>query len=306
MGFEIRLEEPANNRDRANREPWSDPGFLDVVARTHDLQAWLLTCYKGEELVASLPLYERSRFGIKYLVEPVTAYYQPLQFFLPVEQQQSRRHLDELRVMEAMAAFLKDKYRRLHIKLHPGTLDTRAFIWAGMRATPFYTFIHKRGDNLDPVKDEQRNLKLAGDRGYSYSNAFVPEAFFALFRRMHERKERRFSLSLDKMQAFCSSLHNLGLMHQSNVLLDDKIVSADLFLGKGSGTAYLLHRASSPEEMPMGVSAWHSSRLLEELTKDYELVDFCGANVREVARFKAALGLQLAVFFQIEYGSKII
>ena len=305
MEFEIRLESPADIGGIKNSEPWSEAGFLDLVARTHGLKAWLLTCHKGEELVATLPLYERNRMGIKYLMEPVTAYYQPLQFFHQV-QQQSRRNLSELRIMEAIAAFLKKEYRRAHIKFTPDTLDTRAFLWAGMRVKPYYTFIHRRGDALDPVRDKQRNLKLAEQRGYSYNDSFEPAVFLKLFNLLHERKERKLSLSLDKMEAFCRSLHSLGLLHQRNVLLEDRIVSAYLFLGSGTGTAYLLYLASNPEEMTMGVSSWHTLRLLEDLTGQYDKVDFCGANIRDVARFKAALGLRLAVFFQIEYGSKII
>jgi len=40
------------------------------------------------------------------------------------------------------------------------------------------------------------------------------------------------------------------------------------------------------------------SRHLPSTTK---ILDFCGANIREVARFKAALGLDLRVYYHISF-----
>jgi len=305
MEFEIRLEEPANIREGVNREPWSEPGFLKSVALTHNLKAWLLTCHKGEELVATLPLYERSRMGIKYLVEPVTAYYQPLEFFNASGHEPSRL-LRELSIMEAIAGYLKKSYRRLRIKLYPANSDVRGFLWSGMNARPYYTFVHRRGDTLDPIRNEKRKLKSAWEIPYQFDGQFNLEAFLALYHQMHKRKERKLSLPQDKMESFCRALHEQGILHQHNVSLENEIVSSEIYLGKGEGTAYALYRASKPEEMAKGVSSWHTARALDELLKVYEKVDMCGANIADVARFKAALGLKLAVFYQIEYGSKII
>lgn len=286
-------------------EPWATPEFLSAVQQIHNLEAGLLLCYKGEEVVASLPLFVRSLWGKQYLVQPVTAYYQPLQFF-HVQSHSTRRHLDELRISEALGQYLKSRYHQVGFKLAPQNLDARGFIWSGMKAKPLYTYILEFETKFEPLKDEKKKLELAQLRGYEFSSGFCLDKFMALYSRMNERKEQKSSLSLKKLEHFFHLLHQAGLLQQRNVIYQGETVSADLFMGLGSGTAYMLLRASQAEEMKYGVSTWHTARLIDELMQQYDRVDFCGANVPEVARFKAAMGMHLAVFFQIGFRKSLI
>lgn len=279
---------------------WSDPRLMTAVAGALDLEPKLILCYKGEELLASLPIYEKSRLGIKYLVHPSLSYYQALDFYFPDNVPAARRGLDELGISKEMAVYLKGKYRKTGINLAPQNQDVRGFVWSGFRAKPLYTYTWNTSDTPQALTDERKKLKVAESRGYTHDESFEPESFMKLYREMNLRKKQNPGISMARIQDFFVSLHKQGLLIQKNLRLDGEIVSANYTLGNGKGTGYTVIRASKEQEMAYGVSSLHTMILLESLGDRYSEIDFCGANVADVARFKAAMGLSLKIFFHIE------
>ncbi|MCD8479056.1 MAG: hypothetical protein LRZ88_01740 [Candidatus Cloacimonetes bacterium] len=51
--------------------------------------------------------------------------------------------------------------------------------------------------------------------------------------------------------------------------------------------------------MKQGAATYHSAKLIDQLPPHCQGLDYCGANVPEVARFKAALGLKLKAFYSL-------
>lgn len=170
---------------------------------------------------------------------------------------------------------------------------------SGFKAKPLYTYVWPTGVEPQPLNDERKRLKLAESRGYTHDEVYDPDCFVRLYKAMNERKGQDPGISLAKLTDFFGSLHAQGLLVPKNIRLGTEVVSVDYVLGNGTGTGYAVIKASKEEEMAYGVSGLHTMIILDSFKDRYTEIDFCGANVPDVARFKAAMGLSLKLFFQV-------
>ncbi len=283
-----------------NPPVWLDPRFMQAVRDLHQIDASLLLCHKGEQLVAALPLYEKKSLGLRRLICPMSSYYQGLWFFWEPEREPNRNLLDELKISSEVARFLKARYQRMQFNLAPHNADVRGFTWQGLKALPYYTFTHDCARELRILKDERKKLRMARDRDYRLVEEFRPEEFIILLKDLYDRKEKSLGVSYKAFRIWMENLHQDGLIAQFNLMEKDKIVSANLVLGGNHDKrGYSIMRSTLPRDLKAGASALHSLLLVELVKPRFESLDFCGANYPEVARFKAALGFKLELFFKI-------
>jgi len=297
--YDLSLEIPDSSQEASGGVLWSHPVLMTEAARLQDLEPKLLVVRKGQFRAAELPLYERRRLGSVSLQAASGSYYQGLRTWHQKESPTPRRLLDELQICEAIAAWLKDRYRSLVFNLSPESADVRGFTWNKLKAIPLYTFFQDLDTAIHPLRDEREKLRRADDKGYSFERKLDVDAFLELSDAMFERKGHHAYSKADRMRAYITNLHSAGLLEQYNVCLEGKIVSANILLSGSQELAYTVLRASHRDQMRDGVSLWHTLQLLHSLKGRYQKLDLCGANVPEVARFKAAMGLSLRVFYRI-------
>lgn len=296
MSYQISYQTP--KEVGRNLSIWAKPEFMQAVQNLHQFEAYQLCCYKGEQLVALLPVYEKRMLSYRLLKNPTGSYYQGLNLWLDSKSLPGRRLLDTLQILQAMAQSMQTRYKKIQFNLSPDTLDVRGFTWEKLHARPLYTFVHDYGTNPQPLPDERKNLGKALQQNYQFAEKFAVEDFMRLFVAMNGRKNRQLGLSMARLESFFCELHQKGLLRQFNLFLEDKVVSSNMLMSD-TDKAYTVFRATETEAMKNGASSLHTLKLIEALSGQIEILDFCGANVAEVARFKAALGLQLKVFYQI-------
>ncbi|HNQ43270.1 MAG TPA: hypothetical protein PKI59_02525 [Candidatus Cloacimonadota bacterium] len=278
---------------------WHNPALMQAVADLHGLEAYQLICRKGNEVVAVLPLYEKKFLSYRTLVKPVTTYYQGISFRFEQESPPSRRLLDVLAITTEMAKYLDARYKKIQITLSPENPDVRGFLWNKLQARPLYTFRQDLSEPLAPLRDEREKLKKAAQEGYSLAEEFVPKRFFELQKALDGKKSRSLGVSYKGLSGFIKTLHSAGLLQQFNLYQGNTIVSSNILLHDGGEVAYSILRATDAEALKKGASSYHSMCLIRTMSKSCKILDFCGANTPDVARFKAALGMKLTVFYQI-------
>ena len=287
----------------ANLPLWVQPGFLQAVSELHGVEALHLICRKGEQCVALMPIYERRNLGLRRQICPLSSYYQGIWFFWQESRQSNRDMLDELKISGEIALFLKKRYLRSHFKLAPHNRDVRGFTWNRFRAIPLYTFVHELGQPLALLADERKNLKEALAEDYTFTEDFRQDDFIELMKLLHQRKVQSFGLDYASFARWMKTLREQGLLTQFNLLRGSDVISSNLLLGGSADqTCYSIMISTLPEEMKKGASTLHYLKLAEALTGRFRQLDCCGANVPDVARFKAALGLQLMPFHLIRSG----
>lgn len=279
---------------------WVHPDFLAAVAELHQAEVYQLACHKGEQLVALLPVFEKKNFGLRRLISPVSAYYQGLWFNWEEGRDANRNLLDELHISGVISEYLLKRYQRIQLNLAPHNYDVRGFTWSGLKALPLYTFVQDLAEPSNPIKDERKKLRLAEKQGYVLEERFAPEEFIRLLRELHTRKHQHFGVPYPDLQNWMTQLQTKGLLTQFNLLQAQEIVSSNIVLKSSTTvTAYTIMRSTRPDDLKSGASALHSQLLTDMLKPEFALLDFCGANNPEVGRFKAAMGFQLQVFFQL-------
>ncbi len=297
--YELSLRSPSL-QGLASPAIWIDPRFMLAVAELHQIEALQLLCHKGEQLVAALPLYEKKSLGLRRLICPMSAYYHGLWFFWEPGREANRNLLDELRVATEVAQFLRSRYKRLQLNLAPHNRDVRGFTWQGLKAVPYYTFTHSSEAELRVLKDERKKLKAAREHDYRLVEAYLPEEFITLLKDLYARKQKSLGVSYPRFKTWMEALHREELLAQFNLMEDGRIVSTNLIVGGANdSTGYSIMRSTIPQDLKSGASALHSLLLAEQLKQRFAKLDFCGANYPEVARFKAALGFKLELFFRI-------
>lgn len=297
MGYSVHISKAETLEKKLNI--WSNPQFMQAVGDLHKLEAMHLKVFKGEQPVALLPVYEQNVLGYRVLKSPAASYYQGLNLWLEDNSPPARKLLDTLQIIQSLASFLVDRYRRIKLNLSPETFDIRGFSWKGLKAIPLYTFCAASQTAIKPLPDERKKINLALQQDYRFDSGFELSSFCSLFQAMNEKKHREPGFTLAGFSKFLSTIHALGIMQQYNLILNGKIVSSNILLRDGN-KAYTVFRATDPEALKNGASGLHSLKLLEALQHEgISELDFCGANVPEIARFKAALGLDLRIFFRI-------
>ncbi|MDY0151030.1 MAG: GNAT family N-acetyltransferase [Candidatus Cloacimonas sp.] len=277
---------------------WANPKFMLAVQKLHQLEALHLRCYKGEQLVALLPVYEKRLLSYRMLKSPGGSYYQGLNLWLYEKSLSGRKLLDTLQIIQCIAISLRERYKKVQINLCPGTDDVRGFTWEKLTAKPLYTFVHDFSAPPVPLPDERRKLALAAKQNFHFAEELDTSGFMELFSAMNSRKNRDISFTYVQFEQFIHSLHVQGLLRQYNLYQEDAIVSSNILL-MDADKFYTVFRATASEALKNGASSLHTMQLIESLAGNINSLDFCGANVPEVARFKAALGLKLQVFYQI-------
>jgi len=212
----------------------------------------------------------------------------------------SRKLLDLMQLTQTMAEYLKQKYRKIQFNLSTETYDVRGFSWAGLKAVPLYTFVCNPALELKPLSDERKKIALALKQNYEFAEETAVEQFIKLSQSMNERKSRHLGFSYSKLSQFIAQMLKQGQMRQFNLKQQGEIVSSNILIQDGD-KAYTVFRATAPEALKLGASSLHTVKLVECMKADgVTELDFCGGNVPEVARFKAAQGLTLKVFYQIK------
>lgn len=295
----IDVREGQTRRIGAQYGFWHNPAFMEAIATLHNVNPLQLQVFKGEELFSILPLYERSKMGIKGIVAPVGAYYQGFSFAYEDNVHPARKLLDTCAVCAETARFLAGRYRKLHMRLNPDNEDVRSFTWNGFKTAPLYTFRMRVVDEIQPLADERKKLRTAQKLGMVLEERFDSEVFIRLQSDLDQRKNHKLGVSYSALQSFLEKLFSVGLLKQFNVVWEDRRVSSNILLHDGGRVAYTLLQATAEDALKKGAATFHSLSLLKCLPAGSEMLDYCGANVQEVARFKAALGLELKHFYQI-------
>lgn len=149
------------------------------------------------------------------------------------------------------------------------------------------------------LPDEKKKLRKAEAAGFELIEAFDPDAYIRLQAELDARKKKSLGVDLQHFAKFFERLHELKLLKQFNLIQAGQIVSTNILFYDGRHLAYTVFMASEPEAMRWGAATYHSVELISKLPAQCRMLDYCGANVPEVARFKAALGLKLQVFYRL-------
>ncbi len=278
---------------------WFDPLWMKPLAFFYRLTPWVATCFRNEQAVAWLPLYEKKLLTFKKAFNPTLVYYSPLVFDLPQLKHANRELLREYEITRCLGEAITKSYRRIWLNLDPALQDVRGFKDNGLKLIPHYTFVKDLTQHTEFFIGETAKLRRADKEDYGFEQSFAPERLLELVYSMYDRKQHTFPADRKGLLGLLKELHSNQLVRQYNILKNGNIVSSILLLTDRNRTCYGMLTASEIENMQKGASLVLFSRLFSALGGEFDRFDLCGANSRGPSRLKAAMGADLKLFFQL-------
>lgn len=282
------------------------PQFLQLLT-THfgyNINYLYVKNTQHEQIVAVTILIEKKRLGIPYLIKPQILYYQPIEIFINKRKRANENQLQELEIFQEISAYLTKYFFQINMNLPPEISDIRGFTWSGLKAKPFYTyrFMLNDYDSANFFKSQRGSLRRAMKLNYSFNQDSNIDRYFELAKATKIRQQWDFKINDEKLANFITDLVKLGFVKQFNICTPERSVVSTMFclLDQTNRTAYGWLTTTAIEEFSNGVSTLLFHSICEQLKEEYDIFDLCGANTDSIARFKASMGAELQVFYNIQ------
>lgn len=258
-----------------------------------------------DEVVAVTILIEKRKFGIPYLIIPQFLYYQPIEIFTAPRKNSNENQLQDIEIYREIAAYFSKYFFQINMNLPPEISDIRGFTWNGLKAKPLYTYRFTLNDySCDNFFRKQRaSLRKAQNLNYYFNQEINIDRYFELVKATRERQKWNFRIKDEKLASYIADLLELGLIKQFNICSPEGIIVSTMFcqLDKPNKTAYAWLTTTDINELSNGVSTLLFHSINEYFKQEYDFFDLCGANTETIARFKASLGAELKVFYNIQF-----
>lgn len=283
------------------------PEFLQLLT-THfgyDIKYLYVKNAQLDEIVAVAILIEKKKFGVPYLIIPQFLYYQPIEIYTAPRKNSNENQLQDIEIFQEISAYLSKYFFQINMNLPPEISDIRGFAWSGLKAKPLYTYRftlnNYSSENL--FRKQRASLRKAQNLNYSFNQDINIERYFELVKATRKRQKWNFKIKDEKLANFIADLLELDFIKQFNISTPDGIIVSTMFclLDKPNKTTYAWLTTTAINELSNGVSTLLFHSINEYLKQDYEIFDLCGANTNTIARFKASLGAELQVFYNIQF-----
>ena len=287
---------------------YSDPDYLNALADVTAANVRFVGLYRNGNLEGGVALYERRSWtglyvGMRLLLYyggPVLARYQT-----KYPSEQTARHTGAL---TCLAEYLGEAgYATITFKGLPSLTDVRAFIAAGWKVHPAYSYVVDLRDLEAQWGRVEKNLRRLIKRcqaregvGFEADNDF--ESFFRLHEATLARRGLSPYLAKDRFQAFFEAIAERGLAQICTARLGDgRAVASQLVLLGKHANSHTVSAAGDQAFASIGAQAFLRWRTFEHLAElGYTSNDLTDAALNSVTHFKSQFGGRLVSSFVLE------
>lgn len=269
-------------------------------------QLLLIGCFEGHSLCAGCVLLDRERYGKRTAVTPLMTPYCGFLLEAAAGEKISGQTSRDSELVSAMCGWMSRRYPYQNLVMAPHLEDIRPLQQQGYRLTPRFTFLL----NLKLPQDElwqrfdgsvRRQIKKAEKSDFELSDRLDADEAFNLFRAVFTRRGEKCPVSA---AAYSEILLGEELKDAREVFSahEDGRLAGYVVLLRFQDRLYYSLAATAQDQLPSGVS----SLLIWEIVKahsggQWSQLDFVGANVPSIARFKEGFNPRLQVHFQAEF-----
>jgi hypothetical protein len=268
----------------------------------------LIGCFDRFNLVGGCVVMDRERFGRKTGVTPLLTPYVGFLLENPLGEKLSDQVSRDSAVLESLAGWLSRSFDYLNLVNAPHLEDLRPLQQVGFQLTPRFTYCL----NLKLPAEElwerfdgsvRRQIKKAERETFTVSDLLDPETACNLFVETFRRRGEECPVEPRMFHAVLGSDFLRENRQVFSAHSGDRLISFIVLL-KFQRSVYYGLAATDPEYLPTGVSPF----LIWEVIKNYSnlewnTLDFVGANIPSIARFKENFNPKLQMYFQAEYFS---
>lgn len=283
---------------------WSDPALLEIFQFVSDCYLEFICIKKKEQMVASLPVFYKKKLFLKYTLNPDQYFYYQISYYYEKKRRAHENELIELNILSAIAEAMKSRYSYLKLKLSFSNYDMRAFNWEKINAHPLYSIISELqipNFQANYSYNQTQHIKKASELDLQVSQQIDIEAVFELQKITYDKKSVDYSARFNNIKKLAELLYKAGKLEIFGVFLDKKLIASRLIIcDYDNSIAYDWNAASDNFAYKNGVNSFLMDYILQYYHhKGLKYYDFCGANVKSVARFKHEFGGYLKVYYAL-------
>lgn len=207
---------------------------------------------------------------------------------------------------ELLAEIFQRRYDRVCLIHAPSLVDIREFTWQGWNATPQYTYVRLL-DSLDIVgelsKNHGKNFRKAARAGYTVSLvenlAERLDAFLVLF----ENSYKSIPAAYPRHCRFVRAIFQASTGNDAALLYEAKDARGNVQAARivwPSCHQQVMDWAAATTDTGRtdGATAFLMAKMFEDLRdRGYREFDFCGANTRTIAQYKAGFNARLVPYY---------
>lgn len=281
---------------------FSESRWLTAVAEIMACEIKIAAVFNGDYLVGGVPVRVSRRFGLPVAaglpLTPTNSCLVAPTFTACLAKATSRL----LAITEALARFLQTQYAYVILTQDSAFLDIRAFNWLDWQPQVLYTYHIEmaKADLTDLSSTVRKNIRHAEKAG-------VTSEVSRDFRQAHAPLASTFSrqgihlpLNAEQLAAFGERFKEDLILLLARSSAGQLIASEIILLDRPRKIAYRFLAGFDVDSGIRGVPAflqWQSLRHCLEL--GLEILDQTGADIKEVAAFKAELGGRLVPYYQV-------
>lgn len=268
----------------------------------------MLGCFDEFALCGGVVLLDRERFGQRTAVTPLLTPYVGFLLDSPPGEKLSDQISRDNRVLDALARALIEKYGYVSLINPPALEDTRPLSNAGFVLTPRFTYLL----NLRlPVEElwmrldgsVRRQVRKAERADFDISDNLDPELGFRLLESTFTRRGEACPVP----RAFFDEIVESERLRDARRVLcahrGGELASFIVGL-RDARNVYYAVAATNADLLAEGVSSllvWEMMKT--QASEGAALLDFVGANIPSIARFKEGFNPRLQIYFQAEHYS---
>jgi hypothetical protein len=276
--------------------------WLEATRKALPFSLKILRVYKGESLVAYLPLQFIQRGGLVKSFVPILTFYGGPYFVTEPRKYFNEEVKEHYEILGTILDYLGSTSH--YSLLLPETCDARVALEKKWTCSPRYTLVNdlQSQNSLDFNRACSESIRKAERLGLTFGETTGDGAFEEAFARTFLRKGLAMSWQPRWATDLRRELTGSGLLDHLSVknVEGKEIAFASVALDHFRKSAILWYSCSLAEADQTGAMHFLVKNLLVKYRESFETFDLCGADHRSLSEFKEKFGQRLVVRFALE------
>lgn len=268
----------------------------------------LLGCFDDHNLVGGCVVLDRTRLRQRTAVTPLMTPYTGFLHEQAIGEKLSDQVTQQHEVLTELIRWLAQNFVYQSFINPPHFEDTRPLQVAGYHLVPRFTYhlnvklpAEELWERLDG--SVRRQIRKAERDNFEISDLFDPDAAYQIYRETFERRNERCPIKRELFDAIAESDPLRDNRQFFSAHRDGRLVSFIVLLLHQRSLYYAI-AATAEDLLPSGISSLLIWNVIKAFAcQEWNVLDFVGANMPSIARFKERFNPKLVLHFQSELTS---
>lgn len=269
----------------------------------------VLIVEKGAKIAASMPIYIKQKYGIKYITQPKLSQTNGIHIRYPENQKYERRLSYEKEVMNEIIHQIEElDIAYYQQNFHYSVTNWLPFYWRGFEQTTRYTYVIEDLSNLDDVYIDfnskvRRHIKKANELVRIKGNLSIEE-FYNINTMTFNRQNLDTPYSLELLKRLDNSCVKHNCREIFYAIDKDNVIHGVLYIVWDAAAAYCLMAGADPKHRNSEASTllvWNAIKYSSERVNKF---NFGGSIIESIERFFRPFGAVQKPYFEISKAFK--